>query len=263
MGQLDHAASSHWQADIQVWPEAAIPGLYHDVEYFIDDIDERAKQSHTNVISGILYDTTESFDVYNGIFGMGLASDIYFKQKLVPFGEYVPMENYLRGLIDFFNLPNSIIRVGPLNNRTLNGKTSDQQEYKIAPFICYEIVYPNFVAEGARSAELLVTISNDAWFGDSIGPFQHFEMARMRALEHQKYLVRSTNTGISAIVDTRGDIQVIGTQFQQEIITGEVELRRGQTPFARFGSSVTYTICFIFIALSLLPLALPLFNDRQ
>ena len=242
--ELDDAANEHWHSDIQVWPEAAIPSLYHDIQFYIDDVQNRATNTQTNVISGVLYDNQEPFEIYNSIIGIGSASGVYFKQKLVPFGEYVPLEDYLRGVIAFFDLPNSIIRRGPYRSNAITAKTQTNHNYIVAPFICYEVVYPDFVAANSADADLLVTISNDAWFGRSIGPHQHLEMVRMRALENQKYFARSTNTGISAIINHHGKITLSSKQFVQDVITGTVELRTGQTPFTILGSYPIILFCF-------------------
>ncbi len=252
MAELDEAASQHWDANIQLWPEAAIPSVLHEVEYFVEEINQRALTTHTSIFSGVLYDDRESLDVYNSIIGFGSGSGVYHKQKLVPFGEYVPLEQQLRGLINFFDLPNSVLRVGPIEEKGLLAKGSDGSQFKVSPFICYEIVYPDFVARHAASAELLLTISNDAWFGDSIGPLQHFEMARMRALENQKYLIRATNTGVSAIIDPGGKVLVKTEQFEPTTLSGDIERRTGSTPYARVGSIPMMTLCFILLGIGLL-----------
>ncbi len=244
---LERDASDNWDADIQVWPEAAIPYLFHSAQFFIQDIDTRARAAGTNVFSGVLYDDVQKPEVYNSIIGMGLADGVYFKQKLVPFGEYVPFEAQLRGLIEFFDLPNSVIRVGPYRRDALQASYPDGARYGVAAFICYEVVYPDFVARNSRNASLLLTISNDAWFGDSIGPVQHFDMARFRALETQKPLIRATNTGISAIFDANGDIVEVGGQFQREVIRGTVQARSGLTPYVRFGSMPLLLLCLVIV----------------
>ncbi len=108
--------------------------------------------------------------------------------------------------------------------------------FRIAPVICYEIVYPELVARGARDADLLVTISNDSWFGDSIGPLQHLQMAQMRALENGRYLIRGTNNGVSAIINYRGEILAGSEQFVETSLRGDAETMLGNTPFTSFGS---------------------------
>ncbi|WP_096087400.1 apolipoprotein N-acyltransferase [Agaribacterium haliotis] len=239
---LEKLAKPWWQADIQVWPEAAIPGLRSDALDFIDEMHGDALQHNSNVFSGVLWDT-DSGDVYNGIVAFGKAKGNYFKQKLVPFGEYVPFEKQLRGLIAFFDLPNSIIERGPYQPDALSFVSRDGKQHLISAFICYEVVYPDFVANSAQNSSMMLTISNDAWFGKSIGPLQHFEMARMRALENQKYMLRSTNTGITAIIGERGQITEQARQFSETSVVGVAELRSGTTPFARFSSWPVMMLC--------------------
>jgi apolipoprotein N-acyltransferase len=111
----------------------------------------------------------------------------------------------------------------------------DDTLFLIAPFICYEIVYPQFVADSAKDSDLLITISNDAWFGDSLGPKQHMAIAQMRALETQRYLLRSTNTGITALVNHKGEIvKQLETQ-KRATLTAMAQTRQGQTPFMMWG----------------------------
>ena len=240
-------SSQHWDKDIQIWPEAAIPSLLNNVRSFTDDIDEKAENTQTHIFSGVLYDNEDPYEVYNSIVGLGLAEGTYFKQKLVPFGEYVPFEDQLRGLIQFFDLPNSVIRRGPFRKDALSAKTRQGYDYIVAPFICYEVVYPDFVAKNSRDASLLLTISNDAWFGDSIGPLQHFEMVRMRALENQKYMLRATNTGVSGIINEEGQVLAVSEQFIETTLSGFVELREGVTPYAKTGSTPLLALCFLII----------------
>ncbi|WP_075188223.1 apolipoprotein N-acyltransferase [Teredinibacter haidensis] len=242
MRQLRELTEPNWQSDIVLWPEAAIPLMYNDADDFIAELEALASEHGTALISGILFDDLEKNKYYNSIFGVGAADNIYFKQRLVPFGEYVPMEEYLRGLIDFFDLPNSIIHKGPENQEGIQ-----VDGYSIAPYICYEIVYPDLVAKNLEDARLMITISNDAWFGESIGPLQHFEMARMRALENGRYLIRGTNTGLSGIISHKGEIVLQGTPFIPEAITGEVYLTQGKTPFTYTRSLPIIALSFIFL----------------
>jgi len=111
----------------------------------------------------------------------------------------------------------------------------DEQLFMVAPFICYEIVYPEFVAQMAKESDLLITISNDAWFGDSLGPKQHMAIAQMRALETQRYLLRSTNTGITALVNHQGKIVKQLPTEQRATLTAFAQTRQGQTPFMIMG----------------------------
>lgn len=231
-----------WQYDWVIWPEAAIPLLYHHALEPLKRLGAQANATDTVFITGILYDQPDDYKFYNSIIALGQGAGIAYKMRLVPFGEYVPLEKYLRGTIEFFNLPTSNIHPGPAYT---NGLQTPEGE--IAPSICYEVVYPDLVAERALTAQFLLTISNDAWFGHSIGPVQHFQMAQMRALETGRYMIRSTNNGISGIIDPKGNVLAQGGRFTREVLTGEVHAARGSTPFMLFGSRPTVLFCLLLL----------------
>jgi len=224
--------------DIVVWPEAAIPNLYQRSGAFLEPLAERAALVDTTLITGIPNRPAGDTRFYNSIVALGFGEGSYYKQRLVPFGEYVPLEQYLRGLIAFFNLPMSHMSAGPAGQPPLRAGA-----FRVAPFICYEVVYPDLVARAARRADLLITISNDSWFGRSIGPLQHLQMAQMRALENGRYLIRGTNNGVSALIDHRGRIIAQTAQFEDTALTGEVEAMLGKTPFGSFGSTPVIVGC--------------------
>ena len=113
-------------------------------------------------------------------------------------------------------------------------------------------MYPDLVSRGAGNADLLVTISNDSWFGRSIGPLQHLQMARMRALENGRYLIRGTNNGISAIIDHRGALVASSEQFVETTLTGRAEVLLGRTPVGSFGSLPVIVACFIALGVMVL-----------
>jgi apolipoprotein N-acyltransferase len=118
--------------------------------------------------------------------------------------------------------------------------------------ICYEDVFPGEVAEALPDAAYLINVSNDAWFGDSLAPHQHLEMARMRALENGRWLVRSTNTGISAILDHRGDVVGGVPSFERGVFTADVQPRRGATPFVHLGNRLAIGAAFAMLAVAFL-----------
>jgi apolipoprotein N-acyltransferase len=191
--------------------------VYDNARDFLDPVARRANLSDSTLITGI--PTRNDAGQYD-------------KQRLVPFGEYVPLEQWLRGLIDFFDLPMSSFSAGARKQPPLRAGN-----HRVAPLICYEIVYPELAARGARNAEIMVTISNDTWFGRSIGPLQHLQMARMRALENGRYVLRGTNNGVSAIIDHRGQVLARSEQFVESTLTGEAQVMLGHTPFTSFGST--------------------------
>lgn len=217
-----------WGRDLIVWPEAAITVFRKSAESLLSDLDTRGKQENSALILG-LPDRDKSGDVYNAAIALGQGEGIYFKRLLVPFGEYMPFENQLRGLIKAFDLPMSRNQTGPEDQALLR-----VGDVKILMSICYEIIYPNLVRSDEAS-DLLITISNDTWFGSSIGPLQHMQMAQMRALENGRYLLRATNSGVTAIVNPKGQIQSKLPQFQEGVLRSEVWAMEGMTPFNRFG----------------------------
>ncbi|MBW4933875.1 apolipoprotein N-acyltransferase [Marinobacter sp. F4206] len=235
----------HWNADLILWPETAIPIPQDQAGKIIEHIDERLGSKST-LITGIPWygfsDRIEDFTYHNSIMAIGNGGGIYHKQKLVPFGEYVPLQGLLRGLIGFFDLPMSSFSRGPEYQGPLQANGMS-----IMPFICYEVAYPDFVAFNSRGADLLLTISNDGWFGNSIGPLQHLQIARMRALETGRYMLRGTNNGVTAIIDNRGRITETIPQFERATLRGEVFSAKGNTPYMQTGSWPVLTLALILV----------------
>ena len=245
LDRLDHLSEDLWDNDWLIWPEAAIPRVYHDMLPYLEALNRKAEDTNTGLITGIIFDDPRQGVYYNSVVGLGPALGIYHKRRLVPFGEYVPLEQYLRGLIDFFDLPTSIITRGPWEQSGLQiGDTG------ISASICYEVVYPDLVARSAIDRQVLLTISNDAWFADSIGPLQHMQMARMRALETGRPMIRATNNGVSAFVDHHGGIEKRAEQFVETTLEGTVQPRSGLTPFMRWGSWPVVGMCVLLLVLA-------------
>jgi apolipoprotein N-acyltransferase len=224
-----------WNHNIIIWPEAAIPLMYSEVLPFLNDVNRKASDHHAGLITGIIFDDASSNNLnetryYNSVATFGNAIGIYHKRRLVPFGEYVPLE-WLRQVIDFFNLPTSIINVGPQDQHGL--KVGD---LFISPSVCYEVAYPDLVATSANSSNLLMSVSNLGWFGDSLGRHQFMQMAQMRALETQRFYAYSTNNGPSAIFDRKGNIQTQTKAFERSTLSAQIYAVTGSTPFMRWGS---------------------------
>jgi len=235
--QYDNASEELWaDSDLVIWPEAAIPALYHNALSYFDYIAERAEANNSALITGI--PTRFDENMYNSVMVISGGEGIYHKQRLVPFGEYVPLSHYIRGVIKFFDLPMSSFSRGGPDQAHLQVKG-----WQLAPSICYEIAYPDLVARSAGDSDLLFTISNDAWFGHSIGPDQHMQMAQMRALENGRELIRVTSTGITALVDHHGNIRTRIPSFTAGNLKGVVHARSGTTPFTRYGSMPIIVLC--------------------
>ncbi len=231
--------------DLIIWPETAIPQLLGSALPALEPFEKLLRENDIGLITGIpSRQVGETTRYHNSVAGLGSAIGIYHKQRLVPFGEYVPLEAWLRGLIAFFDLPMSSFSRGAADQNAL--QLSDG--LRLAAFICYEIVYPDLVAAGSRDADYLLTVSNDSWFGDSLAPHQHLQMARMRALENGRYLLRATNNGISAVIDPNGRITDRTEQFVTASLRAEVTPVLGSTPFSRFGSTPILLICALLAA---------------
>lgn len=213
--------------NIIVWSEGAIPSASSAVQNFTNKLSYLAQKYHTTILAGTF--VTAQNQTYNAFISFGANSNIYLKRHLVPFGEYLPLKNISGTLLKFFDIPMSDLSRG--NNRQppfiIDGIT-------IAPFICYEITYPNLVTEYLPQAELLITVSEDSWFGKSYAARQHLEMARMRSLETGRDQLMVTNTGITAIIDHRGNIVAKAPSFQTAVLTGVVQPREGTTPYVKW-----------------------------
>lgn len=235
--------------DLLIWPETAVPVLKDQAQGYIDMMGSFASDRHSALITGVPIREVVHHQrrYYNGITVTGEGDGTYLKQKLVPFGEYVPLQDVLRGLIEFFNLPMSDFARGPEDQPLLQAKG-----YQIAPYICYEVVYPEFAAELAAQSDLLLTISNDTWFGTSIGPLQHLQMAQMRALEAGRWMIRATNNGVTALIDPFGRITTQIPQFQKAILYGDVVPMQQLTPYLQWRSWPLAIICVLLMAWALL-----------
>lgn len=238
------------RVDLLVWPETAIPVLKDLAQGYIGVMDRFARDRQTALITGVpVRQSNERGELryYNAITSFGEGQGTYLKQKLVPFGEYVPLQEVLRGLIAFFDLPMSDFARGPAEQPPLQAKG-----YRVAPFICYEVVYPEFAAALAADSDILLTVSNDAWFGTSIGPLQHLQMAQMRALEAGRWMIRATNNGMTVVIDAQGRIVFELPQFEQGVLYGEVLPMAGLTPYLQWRIWPLAILCALLLGWALL-----------
>lgn len=221
-------SKNQWHNQIVIWPEAAIPTLYQYAKDYFDQLALIAKKNNSTLITGI--PVKDGFYYYNGIIALGTGQGIYYKRHLVPFGEYVPFDRWLRGIIGFFDIPMSNFAAGSANQGNLQAAG-----LTIAPFICYEIAYPELVLAALPTANLLLTVSNDAWFGHSFASAQHLQIAQLRALETGRYHLFSNNTGVSAVIAPDGTIQAATPAFQTTVLTNSIMKMTGATPLVWLG----------------------------
>jgi apolipoprotein N-acyltransferase len=221
----------NWNADLVVWPEAAIPAMIHEEKEFLEALEQEAESNDSEVMLGMLERDATNGHYYNSVLSLGAGQGIYRKRHLVPFGEYFPVPDFVRKWLRLMSLPYVDISAGESEPVPLSvaGET-------IGMTICYEDSYGAEQLVFLPQAGFLVNVSNDAWFGDSIAPHQHLQIARMRALESGRYLLRATNTGISAIIGPDGVVLAQSPQFETDVLTGRIRARRGATPYAGMGN---------------------------
>ncbi|MDT8895347.1 apolipoprotein N-acyltransferase [Halomonas sp. I1] len=226
--------------DLVIWPEAALP-MFEDQARPVLDSAQASLSPETQLLTGILQRDGEG-NFYNSVIGLNGVQGEYRKRHLVPFGEYLPLESLLRGAIAFFDLPMPAMTPGPDGQAPMVAAGT-----RIGNAICYEIIYADLVANQARHAEVLLTLSNDTWFGDSLGPQQHLQMARLRALENGRYVVRATSNGVTAIIDPRGRTTDRLPQFEAATLIGEYTPMEGLTPFTRTGSWPVWLLAALLV----------------
>lgn len=241
--------TQHWDSDLIIWPETALPGHSSQLENsLLPGLQSAALQHNSIILSGIVYADTEHQRFYNSVIQFGAQRGLYFKRHLVMFGEYYPMRWLLNWLGSMINIPYSDLAAGPEQQELMRVKG-----HRLGVSICFEDVFSRDILLALPAANLLVNVSNDAWFGNSSAPHQHLQIAQMRALESGRMMMRATNTGITAFIDHKGRVLSASKQFMTETITEVVQGRSGATPFYYF-AKIQGLITLLPLSLLLLPL---------
>ena len=214
-------------ARLVVWPESALPELYHEAVPYLAELYRDAQARHSDLLLGLVRYDFDRQQYRNGLVSLARDEQWYYKRRLVPFGEFFPVPKFVRAWMRLKSLTYVDFLAGASEQPPL-----DAGGEKIAATICYEDAYAVEQLDVLRQATLLVNVSNDAWFGDSTAPHQHLQIARMRALEAGRWLMRATNNGISALIDPHGGVVAQSPQFQPVVLKGEVVPHSGLTPYA-------------------------------
>ncbi|MBE0362503.1 apolipoprotein N-acyltransferase [Pseudoalteromonas ulvae UL12] len=250
----------NWDVDLVVWPEAAVPEIEVMAQEYLQRIDSAAALNNTALITGIVDYQPSTKAIFNTLIVLGkqhnsdqtghyqyLHQNRYQKYKLLPVGEFVPFEEVLRPLAPLFNLAWSSFTQGEQvqANLTANG-------LNILPAICFEIVFTDLVRDNYRNeSDILFTVSNDAWFGDSHGPHQHMQIARMRAIELGRPLLRVTNNGITAIFDPLSGQQQRLAQFEAAVLNTSIHKIKGETFYAQYGKTPWWSLALLILLITI------------
>lgn len=218
---------------IIIWPETAIPDYYDPENEFSQHFHTISALEEANIVTGIF--STEGRQVRNSIvaFGAGKEEDQhYHKQRLLPFGEYIPFRSLLSFFERWVDIPFSDLSPGEKEQAAFRFYNVNA---KASASICFEAVFGDEMRYQARQSEFLINVSNDAWFGDSNGPWQHLQIARARAIELARPMVRATNNGVTAFINEKGEVEVKIPQFMTEKLESQLQPTKGITAYVRLG----------------------------
>ncbi len=234
--------------DLLVWPETAVAAFYEIENLLFDELRAWANEHQMTVLTGVVRgDAAIGGRYFNSVVRLGEGEDrFYDKHHLLMFGEYLPLRGILKFFRDWVEIPLDDFTAGAAQQRPF-----DVKDIQVATSICFEGVFGNAIRHQAEVANVLVNISNDAWFGDTIAPHQHFQMIKARTLELARPMVRATNTGISAIIDYQGQIQTQAPLFTTAHLQAMVMPITGLTPYAKNGDQLGWWITVLNLMVGL------------
>jgi apolipoprotein N-acyltransferase len=235
-------------AQLVILPETALPLFLQNVPPdFLQSIAAHARANGADVLIGLPEHGPGGY--YNSVVTLGASpSQAYRKSHLVPFGEFIPLRPLLAPVVEAMAIPLTDFARGAVTQRPL--AVAGQ---RVAVNICYEDVFGEEIIRQLPEATLLVNVSNVAWFGDSIAPRQHLQIAQMRALETGRHMLRATNTGMTAVVDPQGRIVAEAATFSTETLSAEVRGHEGATPYVRLGNGPVLALAAVLVLLPFAP----------
>jgi len=234
---------AHWGSAIIVWPETAIPAYLSEVyDYFLLPLSQTAKQYNTDLVVSVPAYGGSNNEKYNAVIVLGKATGMYRKNHLLPFGEYLPWQPLSGFILDRLNMHLGNFTPGGIDQPLLRAGG-----YPFVTSICYEDAFGDAAIRGLPDAAFLINVTNDGWFGNTMEPHQHLQIARMRAMETGRFLLRSTNTGATAIIAPDGSIINQLPLFQATALTGSITPMGGMTPYAQIGDKPI--ICLTLLSL--------------
>lgn len=236
----------NWDADLIIWPETAIPAYLSQVdEHFLRPLGQLAAQHGTDLVVSLPAEGDNEAEIFNAVITLGKTRGMYRKNHLLPFGEYMPLQPF-SGWV----LKNLHIVMGDFTPGGDRQPLLEAAGYPFITTICYEDAFGDAGLFGLPAAAYLINVTNDAWFGDSWEPHQHLQIARMRALETGRYMLRSTNTGVTAVIGPDGKVRATLTPFTTDTLKANIVPMGGKTPYAYWGDKpIIAILLFVFLAL--------------
>ena len=232
-------------AQLTLLPETALPVFIDQMPAaYLEELKSLAQRQQGDIILGVL--TGDGGGYFNSAVSVGSSPlQVYSKQHLVPYGEFIPPG--FAWFMAYANIPMSSFSRGPEIQPPLA-----VAGHQVAANICYEDVFGNEIIRALPQAGILANLSNTAWFGRSLAQPQHLQIARLRAAETGRPMLRATNTGMTAIIDARGNVSAALPPFTTGVLTGEVRAYTGMTPYARFGNWPALLLIYVGVALAAL-----------
>ena len=242
-----------------VLPETALPMFLHELPLtYLEMLAEHARALGGDVLVGVP-EHAESGDYYNSVVSLGSGPvQVYRKYHLVPFGEFIPLKPLFGWIVQVLHIPLSDFTRGASVQAPL--QVAGQ---KVAMAVCYEDVFGEELIRQLPMATLLVNVSNDAWFGDTVAPWQHLQISQMRALETGRYMLRATNTGITAIINQRGEVVKRAREFTTTRLEGKAQGFTGSTPYVQWGNAPMLGLIGLLLAVSWLAGKIAAAGDRK
>jgi apolipoprotein N-acyltransferase len=241
-------------ADLIIWPESALPDLANLYPHYITAVWSAARSSNSAVLMGVIREAQSDAGAeaepfyFNSLLGMGSDEPAFYdKRHLVPFGEYFPVPGWIRNWMRLMNLPYSDFTPGDARQPLF-----ELAGLRFAASICYEDAYPAIMNPETRLADALVTVTNDGWFSHSGARYQHLQIARMRALESRRPLLRAANDGVSAVIDPFGRVTARAPEFTQAVLRSSFVPRQGTTPYLRVGNWLAIGLAGFILAVAAL-----------
>ncbi len=234
------------RAQLIVLPETALPVFLQEVpKDFLSRISTHAQANNADVLFGVP-ELGAGQGYFNSVVSVGRSpTQSYRKSHLVPFGEFIPLRPLLASVVQALAIPLTDFSRGELTQRPL--AVAGQ---KVAINICYEDAFGDEIIRQLPEATLLVNVSNVAWFGDSIAPMQHLQISQMRAIETGRYMLRATNTGMTAVIDPRGAVVSMAPTFQTATVEATIPGHAGATPYVLLGNAAPIGLAIVLTLLA-------------